>query len=112
MSPTPCRRSQTLCFEAHDVTIVALDAVPIEPVRASAINPARPGCIDINAGQRCEGVGELLGGRGLVEGGVGVHAATASARGKGPGRKPPQLRGLTRHTCPAPFFPSPCHLPC
>lgn len=39
---------QTVCFKGHDVTIVAADAVPVQPIQASALN----GCIDINSGQR------------------------------------------------------------
>lgn len=39
---------QTVCFEGHDVTIVAADAVPVEPIAASKFN----GCIDVNSGQR------------------------------------------------------------
>lgn len=38
----------TVCFEGHDATIVAADAVPVEPIKASALN----GCVDINSGQR------------------------------------------------------------
>lgn len=45
----PLPLAQTVCFEGHDVTIVAADAVPVEPIKASALN----GCIDINSGQRC-----------------------------------------------------------
>jgi L-ascorbate oxidase len=36
---------QTLCFEGHNVTIVAADAIPITPLEANR-------CIDINLGQR------------------------------------------------------------
>ncbi|KAL4433040.1 hypothetical protein ABPG77_006467 [Micractinium sp. CCAP 211/92] len=39
---------QTVCFEGHDVTIVAADTVPVEPIAASKFN----GCIDVNSGQR------------------------------------------------------------
>ncbi|KAL4428183.1 hypothetical protein ABPG75_002272 [Micractinium tetrahymenae] len=39
---------QTVCFEGHDVTIVAADAVPVKPIAASKFK----GCIDINSGQR------------------------------------------------------------
>lgn len=35
---------QTVCFEGHNVTIVAADAVPVDPIVAK--------CIDINIGQR------------------------------------------------------------
>lgn len=34
----------TVCFEGHNVTVIAADAVPIQPFTAS--------CLDINAGQR------------------------------------------------------------
>lgn len=37
---------QSVCFEGHEVTIVAADAVPIEPIKAPG------GCVDINSGQR------------------------------------------------------------
>ncbi|PSC72452.1 DNA-directed RNA polymerase III subunit RPC5 [Micractinium conductrix] len=43
---------QTICFEGHDVTLVAADAVPIEPIAAAQLNASRPGCVDINSGQR------------------------------------------------------------
>ena len=36
----------TLCFEGHNVTVIALDATPIEPVSFGE-------CVDINSGQRC-----------------------------------------------------------
>ncbi|GAB4813291.1 hypothetical protein N2152v2_000337 [Parachlorella kessleri] len=35
---------QTVCFDAHTVTIVAADAVPVEPLEVE--------CVDINSGQR------------------------------------------------------------
>lgn len=35
----------TVCFEKHDVTVVALDAVPVEPKTFKE-------CVDVNTGQR------------------------------------------------------------
>lgn len=35
----------TVCFEKHSVTVVALDAAPVEPKTFSE-------CVDINSGQR------------------------------------------------------------
>jgi len=35
----------TVCFEKHDVTVVALDAAPVEPRTFEE-------CVDINSGQR------------------------------------------------------------
>lgn len=35
----------TVCFEKHDVTVVALDAAPVEPKTYRE-------CVDINTGQR------------------------------------------------------------
>ncbi|PSC72468.1 L-ascorbate oxidase-like [Micractinium conductrix] len=43
---------QTICLEGHDVTLVAADSVPIEPIAASQLNASRPGCVNINSGQR------------------------------------------------------------
>ena len=37
---------QTVCFEGHNVTIIAGDATPTEPI---SFGP----CVDINSGQRC-----------------------------------------------------------
>ena len=36
---------QTVCFEGHNVTIVAADAIPTDPV---SFGP----CVDVNSGQR------------------------------------------------------------
>jgi hypothetical protein len=36
----------TVCFEKHNVTVVAADAMPITPQTFSQ-------CVDVNAGQRC-----------------------------------------------------------
>jgi len=38
----------TVCFEKHSVTIVALDAAPVEPKSFYE-------CVDVNTGQRCVG---------------------------------------------------------
>jgi L-ascorbate oxidase len=38
---------QTVCFEGHNVTLIAADAIPITPLAAPSNN-----CIDINSGQR------------------------------------------------------------
>ena len=35
---------QSVCFEGHDLTIVAADAYPVQPVNVT--------CLDINSGQR------------------------------------------------------------
>lgn len=37
---------QTVCFKGHNVTIVAADATPTEPVSFGS-------CVDVNVGQRC-----------------------------------------------------------
>ena len=37
---------QTVCFGGHNVTIVAADATPTEPVSFGS-------CVDVNVGQRC-----------------------------------------------------------
>jgi Multicopper oxidase len=36
----------TVCFQGHNVTVVALDAAPTAPVTFN-------GCVDVNLGQRC-----------------------------------------------------------
>lgn len=36
----------TVCFEGHNVTLVAADASPIDPI---SFGP----CVDLNSGQRC-----------------------------------------------------------
>jgi L-ascorbate oxidase len=35
----------TVCFEKHDVTVVAMDANPVKPITFRE-------CVDINSGQR------------------------------------------------------------
>ena len=37
----------TVCFEGHNVTVVALDGFPVQP-----FVPPVPGCVDVNAAQR------------------------------------------------------------
>ena len=37
----------TVCFEGHNVTVVALDGFPVLP-----FVPPVPGCVDVNAAQR------------------------------------------------------------
>ncbi len=48
LPPFPSCALQTLCIEGHDMTIVAADGVPIQPIKASKLT----GCLDINSGQR------------------------------------------------------------
>jgi len=42
----PLQVYMTVCFEKHNVTVVAADAMPITPQTFSQ-------CVDVNAGQRC-----------------------------------------------------------
>ncbi len=44
----------TVCFDAHNVTIIAADAVPTAPYTTR--------CVDVNSGQRWAGVGGSGGG--------------------------------------------------
>lgn len=37
----------TVCFEAHHVTVVAMDAIPVQPKTFFE-------CVDVNSGQRWE----------------------------------------------------------
>ncbi len=39
----------TVCFEGHNVTLIAADAYPIDPISFGS-------CVDVNSGQRCVSV--------------------------------------------------------